>query len=155
MCVCVCYSLHWSMEAIGGTEHYSGWSHLVTQVVVCVCSKPEVPIQQGDERQSLKAGIHLNLLHTHTYKHIILRKHHLHTFRSQILRFHTDIHHIVRCNFTHTQTYLEICTLDLGFRINHALLSMGDLHKTWSYVCVCQDKFGVQQKAGERQVLEP
>lgn len=71
-CVCTCISkrtknsLHRSVQSVCFTQQDPWGSHFMTNVVVGVCSQPVVPIEEGDEGTGLLAGVHLNLLHTHT-----------------------------------------------------------------------------------------
>lgn len=54
------------MQSICFIQQYPWGSHIMTKIVVGVCSQPVVSVQKGDEGTGLLAGAHLNLLHTNT-----------------------------------------------------------------------------------------
>lgn len=104
------HSLHRPMQSICFTQHYPWGSHFMTKIVVGVCSQPIVSIQQGDEGMGLLAGVHLNLLHTHTH-----RKTPLAYNQSSHLQTHTDSKHNImpevnrkaKALFSHTHIEVE------------------------------------------------
>lgn len=67
--ICACIredSPHRSMQSICFIQLHPWGSHIMTKIVVGVCSQPVVSIQEGDKGTGLLAGAHLNLLHTVT-----------------------------------------------------------------------------------------